>query len=121
MKAPYSRTLYDLLCEQAERYPRNEAVVSGTTRYTYPQLRDRAAIVAGGLRALGLKRNDRVGLLLNNSAGPDNRGLTIVMYLYQTGFLTGDLGYASAIGWILGLILAIAALIQLRWTRTEES
>jgi ABC-type sugar transport system permease subunit len=59
-------------------------------------------------------------VLLNNSAGPDNRGLTIVMYLYQTGFLTGDLGYASAIGWILGLILAIAALIQLRWTRTEE-
>jgi len=60
-------------------------------------------------------------VLLNNSAGPDNRGLTIVMYLYQTGFLTGDLGYASAIGWILGLILAVAALIQLRWTRTEES
>jgi ABC-type sugar transport system permease subunit len=60
-------------------------------------------------------------VLLNNSAGPDNRGLTIVMYLYQTGFLTGDLGYASAIGWILGLILAVAALIQLRWTRMEES
>lgn len=60
-------------------------------------------------------------VLLNNSAGPDNRGLTIVMYLYQTGFLTGDLGYASAIGWILGLILAVAALIQLRWTRTEEN
>ena len=60
-------------------------------------------------------------VLLNNSAGPDNRGLTIVMYLYQTGFLTGDLGYASAIGWVLGLILAVAALIQLRWTRTEES
>jgi ABC-type sugar transport system permease subunit len=60
-------------------------------------------------------------VLLNNSAGPDNRGLTIVMYLYQTGFLTGDLGYASAIGWILGLILASAALIQLRWMRTEEN
>lgn len=58
-------------------------------------------------------------VLLNNSPGPDNRGLTIVMYLYQTGFLTGDLGYASAIGWILGLILAIAALVQLRWTRKE--
>jgi ABC-type sugar transport system permease subunit len=60
-------------------------------------------------------------VLLNNSAGPDNRGLTIVMYLYQTGFLTGDLGYASAIGWILGLILSAAALIQLRFSRTEES
>ncbi len=58
-------------------------------------------------------------VLLNNSAGPDNRGLTIVMYLYQTGFLTGDLGYASAIGWILGLLLALAALLQLRATRSE--
>jgi fatty-acyl-CoA synthase len=66
MRAPYSRTLYDLLCEQAERYPAREAVVSGGARLTYPQLRDRAAIVASGLRALGLKRHDRVGLLLNN-------------------------------------------------------
>lgn len=60
-------------------------------------------------------------VLLNNSAGPDNRGLTIVMYLYQTGFLTGDLGYASAIGWVLGLILAGAAALQMRATRREES
>ena len=59
-------------------------------------------------------------VLLNNSAGPDNRGLTIVMYLYQTGFLTGDLGYASAIGWILGLILAGTALLQIRSTRRED-
>ena len=43
------------------------------------------------------------------------------MYLYQTGFLTGDLGYASAIGWVLGLLLAAAAVIQLRATRREEN
>ena len=60
-------------------------------------------------------------VLLNNSAGPDNRGLTIVMYLYQTGFLTSDLGYASAIGWVLGLILAGAGLVQMRATRHEEN
>src|SRR5690606_448076 len=59
-------------------------------------------------------------VMLNNSAGPDNRGLTIVMYLYQTGFLTGDLGYASAIGWLLGLILAGIAMIQLRAVRRED-
>jgi fatty-acyl-CoA synthase len=68
MRAPYSRTLYDLACEQAERYPNREAVVAGGIRLTYPQLRERAAIVAGGLRALGVKRHDRVGLLLNNRA-----------------------------------------------------
>jgi len=37
--------------------------------------------------------------VLLKGAGPSNSGLTIVMYLYQTGFMTGDLGYASAIGW----------------------
>ena len=59
-------------------------------------------------------------VLLDNSAGPDNRGLTIVMYLYQTGFLVGDLGYASAIGWVIGLILAGAAVLQMRLSRGEE-
>lgn len=60
-------------------------------------------------------------VLLNNSAGPDDRGLTIVMYLYQTGFLTGDLGYASAIGWVLGLMLVGIALVQTRLARNEEN
>lgn len=68
MKPPYSRTLYDLICEQADRHPDREAVVSGPTRYTYAKLRERAAMAAGGLHAIGIKRHDRVGLLLNNRA-----------------------------------------------------
>lgn len=60
-------------------------------------------------------------VLLDNSAGPANRGLTVVMYLYQTGFLVGDLGYASAIGWLLGLILVGAAVAQMRLSRKEEN
>ena len=44
-------------------------------------------------------------ILLNNSGGPENRGLTLVMYLYQTGFERGDLGYASAIGWVVAVVL----------------
>src|SRR5690606_3347652 len=62
---------------------------------------------------------ERPRVLLNNSPGPDNRGLTIAMYPYQAGLGTVHPGHASAIGWILGLILAIAALVQLRWTRKE--
>lgn len=60
-------------------------------------------------------------VLLDGSAGPDNRGLTLVMYLYQSGFLAGDLGYASAIGWLLGLLLAGVALAQMRMSRAEEN
>lgn len=54
-------------------------------------------------------------LMLNMTAGPDNRALTIVMYLYQAGFEAGDLGYASAIGWALTIILIVIASVH-RWT-----
>src|SRR6202790_1602132 len=66
MRAPYSRTMFDLLCEQAERYPDRAAVICDDTRITYSQLHDRAARVAAGLRSAGLGPHDRVGLLLNN-------------------------------------------------------
>lgn len=52
-------------------------------------------------------------LLLGNGPGPGNRGLTVVMYLYQTGFVTGDLGYASAIGWTLVVGVLAVAVVQL--------
>ena len=55
-----------------------------------------------------------------NGNGPDNQALTIVTYLYQTGFRSGDLGYASAIGWLLTLVLVGLALLQRRLTRKEE-
>jgi ABC-type sugar transport system permease subunit len=50
--------------------------------------------------------------ILLNGPGPENRGLTVVMYLYQYGFEVGDLGYASAIGWTLALVLMGLAAIQ---------
>jgi ABC-type sugar transport system permease subunit len=55
-------------------------------------------------------------ILLGNSSGPNKSGLTIVMYLFQTGFITGDLGLASAIGWTLALGLLVISLIQMRLT-----
>jgi ABC-type sugar transport system permease subunit len=54
-----------------------------------------------------------------NAAGPNNSALTIVMYLFQNGFLYGDLGYASAIGWVLAVVLMSAALFQ-RWLARRE-
>ncbi|MCA9275552.1 MAG: sugar ABC transporter permease [Phycisphaerales bacterium] len=59
-------------------------------------------------------------ILLENSGGPENSGLTIVMYLYQNGFDLGDLGYASAIGWVLAIILIGLALVQVKLTRAQE-
>jgi ABC-type sugar transport system permease subunit len=57
-------------------------------------------------------------VMLNNTAGPDNAGLTVVMYLFQNGFVAGDLGYASAIGWTLTMGVLVISLIQMRLTGT---
>jgi ABC-type sugar transport system permease subunit len=63
-------------------------------------------------------------IMLNNGSGPNQAGLTIVMYLYNSGFVTGDLGYASAVGWTLALGVLIISLAQARLTgaisRNEE-
>lgn len=59
--------------------------------------------------------------LLLSGGGAENRGLTIVTYLYQTGFETGDLGYASAIGWILALMLIAFTVGQRLLSREEAS
>ena len=59
-------------------------------------------------------------ILLNFGGGPDNRGLTVVMYLFQNGFVSRDLGYASAIGWSLTILLIIVAILQRRIARRYE-
>ena len=60
-------------------------------------------------------------VMLGNGSGPESAGLTIVMYLYNNGFITGDLGYASAIGWSLALGVLIISLIQMRFTGTWKT
>ncbi len=56
-------TLLDMLAEHVERRPDTEAVVEvGAGRLTYRQLWDRAARVAGGLRAAGLQPGKRVAV-----------------------------------------------------------
>jgi len=60
-------------------------------------------------------------IMFNNTSGPDNRAMTIVLYLFQNGFETGDLGYASAIGWALAIILLACAGIQRLTARGEEA
>jgi len=56
-------TLLDMLAEHVDARPDSEALVElGAGRLTYRQLWDRAARVAGGLRAGGLKHGDRVAV-----------------------------------------------------------
>lgn len=83
---------------------------------TVPQIKP-VAIFVVVLSTIGsFKLFELPYLMLGNSGGPENAGLTVVMYLYQNGFETGDLGYASAIGWALALGVLIISLIQMQVT-----
>ena len=66
MQAPFARTLIELVREQARALPEATALVCAQGRFSYRDLANRAAKVAGGMHASGIKRGDRVGLLLGN-------------------------------------------------------
>jgi fatty-acyl-CoA synthase len=66
MRAPLSRTLFDLLAEQSVRYSDATAVVSRGQHCSYSDLFQRAGIVASALRKCGVQHGDRIGVLLSN-------------------------------------------------------
>ncbi|MBY0322016.1 MAG: AMP-binding protein [Reyranella sp.] len=63
---PQSRTLGDLLDELAATTPQAPALVSGTERYNFAELKARTDAFARALLALGIGRGDRVALLCSN-------------------------------------------------------
>ncbi|UOQ85807.1 carbohydrate ABC transporter permease [Gracilibacillus salinarum] len=56
---------------------------------------------------------------ISAAGGPNNASLVLMLYLYREGFSFLHMGYASAIAWILFIILFILTLLQLwgqkRW------
>jgi fatty-acyl-CoA synthase len=66
MQAPYSRTLFELVCEQAAKAPARPAVISHDACISYGEFERRIRRVAQGMREAGIGRGDRVGLLADN-------------------------------------------------------
>src|SRR5437764_8563876 len=66
MTSPQSRTLYELVCEQAARFPDRIAVICGERRVSYRDLAEAAGRIAAALRTAGFGRGDRVGILIEN-------------------------------------------------------
>lgn len=60
-------------------------------------------------------------LIPTNPAGPNNSTLSIVLYLYQKGFQRFEQGYASAIAWVLFLLIFGATLFQFQRQRRSGS
>src|SRR6185503_12599053 len=52
----------------------------------------------------------------SNGAGPDDSGLTVITYLNEVAFNSGDLGLGSAIGWTVAFIIFSISLLQIKVT-----
>ena len=53
-------------------------------------------------------------ILWGTGGGPGQGGLSVVVYLYRTAFTSFQLGYASAIGVVLALIIVTLSLVALK-------
>jgi fatty-acyl-CoA synthase len=63
---PASRTVPDLIDELAQRFPEREALIGSGQRHTYRQLRTEMRRIARALHALGVRRDDKVAILMGN-------------------------------------------------------
>ena len=54
--------------ESAKRLPKKVALICGPEHLTYSEIEEKANRVAGGLRQLGVQRQDRVAIFLENTA-----------------------------------------------------
>ena len=59
-------------------------------------------------------------LVSTNGFGPENSGLTVIGYLYEVAFRSGDLGLGSAVGWVVAFIIFTISLIQIRLAKVTE-
>lgn len=56
-------------------------------------------------------------IFVMTKGGPGNATNVYIYYLYQNAFTFGDLGYASAMAWVLFLIIGLITFAQLRLQR----
>jgi len=53
----------------------------------------------------------------SNGFGPDDSGLTVITYLNEIAYRSGDLGLGSAVGWIVALLIMSFSFVQYRVSR----
>ena len=68
-----------------------------------------------------LQMFDQSYIISQGSGGPLDSTMTMVLYLYNKAFKEGEMGYASAIAFVICAILFILTLIQKRIFKEEEA
>ena len=112
--------IYFMVCLQNIPPELKEAArVDGATRWqvfwhvTLPLLRPILAFVLTIAIIGSYNLFAEPAILVGSTGGPNNAGMTMTMYLYNRGFREVKMGYASAIGYSLAVIILVLSLIQL--------
>lgn len=101
------------------------ATVDGAGRWaqfwkiTLPMLAPTTFFVVTTTTIQAMQIFDHVFILINPPAGPNNSTLTMVLYLYQKGFQRFEQGYASAIAWVLFILIFGVTLVQFQRQRAS--
>jgi cellobiose transport system permease protein len=53
-------------------------------------------------------------ILLGNRGGPDEAGMTMVLYFYNNAFVNSDFGYGAAIAWGIFVVVVLFAILNWR-------
>ena len=65
----------------------------------------------------GFQVFSQVYILTNGTSGPNNASLMMVPYIYDTAFRYYHMGYASAMAWVLFIIILILSLIIIKTSK----
>ena len=89
-------------------------------RITIPMLAPTTFFVVSTTTIQAMQVFEQVFILMNPPEGPNNSTITLVLYLYRNGFQNFKQGYASAIAWILFIVIFGLTLIQFQNQRRSS-
>ncbi|WP_370323852.1 carbohydrate ABC transporter permease [Euzebya sp.] len=115
--------------QSIDRTLHEAAMIDGATRWqrfrhiTLPQLAPTTFFVVASTGILALQLFGEAVVLFPTytpiGAGPQNATLTPVVYLYDQGFRRFSQGYASAVAWVLFLLIFAFTFVQFRRQRAD--
>lgn len=89
-------------------------------RITIPMLAPSTFYVISTTTIQAMQVFEQVFILMNPPEGPNNSTITLVLYLYRSGFQNFKQGYASALAWVLFIVIFGLTLIQFRQQRRSS-
>ena len=87
---------------------------------TLPMLAPTTFYVVSTTTIQAMQVFEQVFILMNPPEGPNNSTITLVLYLYRSGFQNFKQGYASAIAWVLFIVIFGLTLVQFQRQRKSS-